>query len=50
MFGINTVNTTISFEDLGERRYKAKGLLGAQIFKLKDDCIITGAVFLNEIL
>ena len=49
MFGINTVNTTISFEDLGERRYKAKGLLGAQIFKLKDDCIITGPVVLNEI-
>jgi hypothetical protein len=51
MFGINTVNSTISIVDEGDGNYKGKGVFGWQKFKLKNDCIVIRNIFLlNEVI
>ena len=46
--GINTVNSTISIEKLGEGKFVGKGLI-SQKFTIEGSQIKTGSVILNEI-
>ena len=46
--GINTVNSTISVESLGNGEFIGKGLI-SQKFTIEDSAIKIGYLFLNEI-
>ena len=48
MFGINTVNSTIDVESIGDGVFKGKGII-SQKFKLENNSIRSGAVILKEI-
>ena len=48
MFGINTVNSTIDVEIIGDGVFKGKGII-SQKFKLENNSIRSGAVVLKEV-